>query len=32
MRDVFMNGETTEMSGRCIVHLAKGRIMLCQAA
>lgn len=32
MRDVFINGETTEMSGRCIVHLAKGRILLHQAA
>lgn len=32
MRDVFVNGETTEMSGRCIVHLAKGRILLYQAA
>lgn len=30
MRELFANGETTEMSGKCIVHLAKGRITLCE--
>lgn len=25
IRDVFVNGETTELSGKCIVNLAKGR-------
>ncbi|XP_075876734.1 dehydrogenase/reductase SDR family member 1 [Nelusetta ayraudi] len=28
MRDVFINGETTEMSGRCIVHLAKDKNLI----
>lgn len=32
MRDVFINGETTELSGRCIVNLAKGRVTPCRAA
>lgn len=28
MKDVFANGETTELSGKCIVNLAKGGIIL----
>lgn len=28
MRNVFMNAETTEVSGKCIVGLAKGRCTL----
>lgn len=28
-KDVFANGETTELSGKCIVNLAKGGIILC---
>lgn len=29
-KDVFANGETTELSGKCIVNLAKGGIILCE--
>lgn len=27
MKDVFSNGETTELSGKCIVSLAEGGII-----
>lgn len=28
LKEVFVNGESTEMSGKCIVRLAEGRILL----